>query len=357
MSEIKTNGEDLILHAAGADKSILFHSDSQLVGFVDQEGFKDEYGNLLRASLAPMNSIQNVSGTSGTVTLDCSIYDTFVITVTGSMTIAFSNFVDGRRISISLTDANAHITWPAEVTWPTGADPIFDSSGTDRVSLQQLSGSIVQGFIDRKLEDYPINSMYDVSATTGVITLDCYTYDTFIVTATAAITLTFSNYIDGRIINVIINNGLGNITWPTEVVWPDGTSDSPELSIGKDRIVVQRLSSSFYQGFFEAVPDGAPVNTLEDITGTSGTIDLDCYAYDTFVMTITGATTLTFSNLVTGRTIGIVISNGTTNITWPTEIDWPEGEEPEFSTGTDRVVIQKLSATVYHGSLAGIEYA
>jgi hypothetical protein len=97
---------------------------------------------------------------------------------------------------------------------------------------------------------------------------------------------------------------------------------------------------------------------LQNVSGTSGALTLDCRTYHTFVMTLTGATGFTFSNLDVGQTIALVITNGGTYITWPATVKWPDGPgAPELTSGTDRVVLQKLSATVIHASLAGQAYA
>jgi hypothetical protein len=105
-----------------------------------------------------------------------------------------------------------------------------------------------------------------------------------------------------------------------------------------------------------------PIDTLND-EGSIGVADsphsLVTTSYDTFLMTITGDITLVFSGLTVGRTISLVITNGgASTITWPTEVQWPEGTAPTLtSSGTDRVVFQKISATVIHGAASGLNYS
>lgn len=98
---------------------------------------------------------------------------------------------------------------------------------------------------------------------------------------------------------------------------------------------------------------------LQNVSGTSGTIGLSCDLYHTFVLgSLTGATTFTFDNMVDGQTIVIVLDASGETITWPTEVDWPDGTAPDLTDGgTDRLVFQKLSSTVIHGSVAGQAYA
>jgi len=97
---------------------------------------------------------------------------------------------------------------------------------------------------------------------------------------------------------------------------------------------------------------------LQNVPATSGTINLDCSVYHTFVITITGATTLELTNFEVGQTVALVITDGGTNMSWNTNFKWPDGDEPEFSSsGVDRLVLQKIAGSVIHGSLAGQAYA
>lgn len=101
-----------------------------------------------------------------------------------------------------------------------------------------------------------------------------------------------------------------------------------------------------------------PIDTLQAKGSVSGAVSCDVSSYDTFTMTITGATTLTFSNIATGRTFTLVITNGGSNITWPEDVKWPGGTEPALSSsGVDRVVLQQVASSNVQASLAGQAYA
>ena len=101
-----------------------------------------------------------------------------------------------------------------------------------------------------------------------------------------------------------------------------------------------------------------PIDTLEAKGSVSGAVACDASSYDTFTMTIAGATTISFSNLATGRTIALIITNAGSNITWPSSVKWPEGTEPTWSTsGTDRVVFQQVATSNIQGASGGIAYA
>lgn len=101
-----------------------------------------------------------------------------------------------------------------------------------------------------------------------------------------------------------------------------------------------------------------PVNKISALGSISGSYAIDVSTYDTFTATITGSTTLSFNNFVDGRTISLILTNGGTNITWPATVKWPGGTIAVLSTsGTDRIVLQKISSTITHANLAGKAYA
>lgn len=70
---------------------------------------------------------------------------------------------------------------------------------------------------------------------------------------------------------------------------------------------------------------------------TTANIDLSLAMYHT--MTITGATTVSITNVKSGSIVsnmGLRIVNGGANMTWPASVKWPNGEVPVLSvTGTD----------------------
>jgi len=96
------------------------------------------------------------------------------------------------------------------------------------------------------------------------------------------------------------------------------------------------------------------------VEGNAGTeIILDCVNNDTFLFTCDqSALTITLSGLSVGSTAALVITGGDNcTITWPADVQWPGAAEPELSSGTDRIVIQRITAGIVHASLAGQEYA
>ncbi len=146
MSEIKTNGEDLIINADAVDRQIIFKSNGLIVGSVDSEGFKDEYGKVLRASLYPINSIDNISSTFGQIQLNCDEFDTFQLFLSNNCNFVFVNMVVGRVISIIITDGYDRVTWPEGMIWPEGEIPSLEE-GISRVVIQKTADNLYMGSI------------------------------------------------------------------------------------------------------------------------------------------------------------------------------------------------------------------
>jgi hypothetical protein len=81
---------------------------------------------------------------SGTATLDLDVANCFYGTVTGAVTIAFSNVpATGQFVFVVLEIINggsATVSWPASIKWPGGAAPTLTTSGTDLISLYTRDG-------------------------------------------------------------------------------------------------------------------------------------------------------------------------------------------------------------------------
>lgn len=78
-------------------------------------------------------------------------------------------------------------------------------------------------------------------------------------------------------------------------------------------------------------------------------------------LTCTGATTISFTGWQSGsvsQSVVLSITNGSTNITWPTSVKWEDGTLPELSTGIDRLVfVSDDNGTTILGHLAGKNYS
>lgn len=82
-------------------------------------------------------------------------------------------------------------------------------------------------------------------------------------------------------------------------------------------------------------------SNVTTITSASPTMDLS--ASDTFTLTVTGTTSLAFSNVpASGRAKYIVLeitNGGSAAVIWPTNTRWPGGTAPTLTTaGTDLIV-------------------
>jgi hypothetical protein len=152
----------------------------------------------------------------------------------------------------------------------------------------------------------------------------------------------------------IIDSNVGN-----DPTIDDGTNwvklnGLPNIAVADEGKVLQVNSSGAL-----ALATLPIVDSLHAI-GNAGTSEtLDTVTYDTFTFTCDQSTlNLSATTLAIGRTITLVITGADNcTITWPTGVAWPGGSAPSFSSGVDRVVMQRISSTVIHASLAGAEYA
>ena len=94
--------------------------------------------------------------------------------------------------------------------------------------------------------------------------------------------------------------------------------------------------------------------TLNAESATSGTIDIDTIDGNVITMTITSATTLTFTTTHVNTSFTLLLTNANTNVTWPT-IKWEGGIEPTWSTtGEDLVTLTRINSVWYGGALIGM---
>lgn len=102
----------------------------------------------------------------------------------------------------------------------------------------------------------------------------------------------------------------------------------------------------------KGITNAVPVSGDAEITGAKtftqgpyGTTvamaaaDVDLSAGDAFTVTISAATTLTFSNVPAGKaaTFNLIITNGgAATVTWPTSVKWASGTAPTLTaSGVD----------------------
>lgn len=82
--------------------------------------------------------------------------------------------------------------------------------------------------------------------------------------------------------------------------------------------------------------------------------DMDLSTANYFSKTISGATTVTFSNFKASPNLNawiFEVTNASTNITWPASVNWPNGTQPTWSTtGTDLIgFMSRDGGTTVHG--------
>jgi hypothetical protein len=102
-------------------------------------------------------------------------------------------------------------------------------------------------------------------------------------------------------------------------------------------------------------------------TSTAGALTLDLTTGNVFEVTLTEATTITFSNPpATGHAGSLTLilkqdATGSRAVTWPASVDWPDGTAPTISTAANAVDILTFvttdAGTRWYGMLAGTAFA
>ena len=105
---------------------------------------------------------------------------------------------------------------------------------------------------------------------------------------------------------------------------------------------------------------------LKDYSETKvamGANDVDLSAGNVFTKTISGATTLTFSNPPASGKAGaftlILTNGGSATVTWPTSVDWAAGTPPTLTAaGVDVLTFTTIDAgTIWYGIASGLAMA
>lgn len=148
------------------------------------------------------------------------------------------------------------------------------------------------------------------------------------------------------------------------VVADDATASDALLA---DGTVV--ATGDFVWGDFEfaraELKDYAETRTAPSSSG--GTLTLDLVNGNVFEITLTEATTFTFSNppaaTIAGSFTLILKQDGTGGwaTTWPASVDWPSGVSPTLSVGPSDIDIISFfttdAGTTWYGLLGGLDFA
>ena len=103
-----------------------------------------------------------------------------------------------------------------------------------------------------------------------------------------------------------------------------------------------------------------------ELTSTSNSVNLDCETGNTFMHTLTEATTFTFSNPPASGTAYIMsieiiqdASGSGYSVTWPTSVDWAGGTAPTLTSAANGVDVFAFSTrdggTTWYGFTAGLD--
>ena len=99
-------------------------------------------------AIAPVN----LGNQSGTIVIDGATATTFVVTLTGNATLAFSNLIEGQSIIIKVIQGGVGsftLTYPPTVRFSFGVAPVLSSTPTkfDILAGQVIDGQIIFGFL------------------------------------------------------------------------------------------------------------------------------------------------------------------------------------------------------------------
>lgn len=135
-----------------------------------------------------------------------------------------------------------------------------------------------------------------------------------------------------------VENIVNNLIDVEDIVYktPDQTITGAKTFTADTTTFTKRVQATSYTGVTVAVTDGA-------ITTSSGSV---------FTLNITGGTTISIT-ATTGVAdyISLIITGGGTNITWPSNVHWNDGEEPELSEGTDVVTMLTPDGSTWYATL------
>lgn len=112
-----------------------------------------------------------------------------------------------------------------------------------------------------------------------------------------------------------------------------------------------------------ALANSGGQETVSTLTGVTGSQELNLTNGNVFNVTMTGATTFTFTGATSGKacSFSLYLHQGTsTTVTWPTSVKW-SGGKPTLSTTSgaiDILVFETLDGgTTWYGSLVGTNFA
>ena len=96
-------------------------------------------------------TVAQLSAGSGSVNVDMTTGTYFYRTITGAITLSFTNPpASGRAaaFTLELTNGGTNVTWPASVEWEGGVEPTLTTAGTDILTfVSRDAGTTWRGFV------------------------------------------------------------------------------------------------------------------------------------------------------------------------------------------------------------------
>ena len=109
-------------------------------------------GGTMTGELVTLTQTFTISALGSIITtqaLDLDAANFFTATVTGAVTMSFTNVPAGAVFVVfQITNGGSNVSWPASVKWPGGTTPVLTTSGVDVVTLYTIdSGTTWRGVL------------------------------------------------------------------------------------------------------------------------------------------------------------------------------------------------------------------
>ena len=267
----------------------------------------------------------------------------FDFTSDADMTITHSDdptqATDWQSFIFNITDDSAFLTATKNVNLPDGyARPyIFENNTAQSLTFKTVSGS---GFV----LNAGLNA-YAYCDGTNIVRID------FVPVGSGSTieSMTDSPVGYGAVGDILQSNGSTAFTF-----FNITTALAAKLNHTGGTITNSIINGTTVTDYGETSVDINTASGLNGTYGNSGSLDIDLSDGSVFEFTPSGATTFTFTTTHTNTSFTMLLTNGGSNITWPT-IKWEGGSEPVWSaSGDDLITFTKIGSVWIGGALIGV---
>jgi hypothetical protein len=264
-------------------------------------------------------------------------------------------------MSIKLDSASGSITISAEdgsgnvsATIPRAGIQTLDTRLTDIAGLAVTDGNFIVGNGSTFVAENPATARTSLGLTIGT---DVQASDAQL-TDIAGLAVTDGNFIVGNGSNFVAESaGTARVSLGLEI---GADVQAYDTDISKTDVAETRSASI---NMADNVLQRPELKDYSETKVAMGANDVDLSAGNVFTKTISGATTLTFSNPpATGKggAFTLILTNGgSATITWPTSVDWAAATAPTLTAaGVDVLTFTTIDAgTIWYGIASGLAMA